>query len=334
MERTRITTGTTIMADSGAATAGPPAAISPERFRALAAAGPEAEWLANIRSERTRRAYRGDVTAFCAFAGIGDGEALLAVTRPHVIAWRHALERDGLSAATVRRRLSALSSLFDWLCASGSAPDNPVRGVRRPPAETRQGKTPALSDAQARQLLDAPPEGTLKGRRDRAVLAALLYHGLRRGELCQLRVRDVHDRGGVLHLRVTGKRGSVRFVPAHPHALRLIEAYLSEAGHGGDGDGPLFRPLHRNRDPAAVRALDPQSVYESVVRRHGARAGLPGDLCPHALRATAATNALRNGADIARVQEWLGHADISTTRLYDRRDAAPEDSPTFRVSYG
>jgi len=56
-------------------------------------------------------------------------------------------------------------------------------------------------------------------------------------------------------------------------------------------------------------------------------------LCLHALRATAATNALEHAADIAYVQEWLGHANIATTRLYDRRKSRPEDSPTFRVSY-
>ncbi|EGF31631.1 Phage integrase [Oxalobacteraceae bacterium IMCC9480] len=54
---------------------------------------------------------------------------------------------------------------------------------------------------------------------------------------------------------------------------------------------------------------------------------------PHALRATAATNALDHGADIAKVQEWLGHANIATTRIYDRRTTRPEDSPTFKVSY-
>lgn len=54
---------------------------------------------------------------------------------------------------------------------------------------------------------------------------------------------------------------------------------------------------------------------------------------PHALRATAATNALDHGADIAKVQEWLGHANIATTRLYDRRQSRPEDSPTFKVTY-
>ena len=57
------------------------------------------------------------------------------------------------------------------------------------------------------------------------------------------------------------------------------------------------------------------------------------DFGPHALRATAATNALDHGADIDKVQEWLGHANIATTRIYDRRTTRPEDSPTFKVSY-
>ena len=56
-------------------------------------------------------------------------------------------------------------------------------------------------------------------------------------------------------------------------------------------------------------------------------------LSPHALRATAATTALEKGADIAKVQDWLGHANVSTTRLYDKRQSRPEESPTFRVEY-
>jgi integrase len=62
------------------------------------------------------------------------------------------------------------------------------------------------------------------------------------------------------------------------------------------------------------------------------RADLEG-LGVHGLRATAATNALDHEADIAKVQEWLGHANIATTRLYDRRKSRPEDSPTFKVVY-
>jgi len=55
--------------------------------------------------------------------------------------------------------------------------------------------------------------------------------------------------------------------------------------------------------------------------------------CVYALRATAATNALAHNADIAKVQEWLGYANITTTRLYDRRQSRPEESPTFQVEY-
>ena len=77
-----------------------------------------------------------------------------------------------------------------------------------------------------------------------------------------------------------------------------------------------------------------QSVYANVVKHYMAQVGIEGErMGPHALRATAATNALDHEADIAKVQEWLGHANIATTRIYDRRKTRPEDSPTFKVRY-
>ena len=122
--------------------------LTPAQFRGLAALPAEAEWLANIRNDRTRRAYRHDVEAFCRFAGIATPEAMRSVTRPHVIAWRTHLEQQGLAGASIRRKLSALASLFDHLCECNVAADNPVRGVQRPPIDALEGKTPALSDAQ------------------------------------------------------------------------------------------------------------------------------------------------------------------------------------------
>jgi site-specific recombinase XerD len=94
-----------------------------------------------------------------------------------------------LSAATIRRKLSAVASLFDYLCERNAVKDNPVHGVTRPSVENaNEGKTPAIGDAQARALLDSPDPGTLRGKRDRAILATFLYHGLRREELCRLRL--------------------------------------------------------------------------------------------------------------------------------------------------
>ncbi len=311
-------------------------ALTAAEFLGLAEVPPELEWFANIRNERTRRAYQQDVRDFTAFVGIERPEEFRIVTRAHLIAWRKALERRELAPASIRRKLAALSSLFDYLCEQNAVLLNPVDGVKRPKANNNEGLTPALGNAQARALLNAPPADTIKGKRDRAVLATLLYHGLRREELCKLRVRDVQQREGVLHLRIEGKGDKIRFVPVAAKAARLIQEYLEAAGHGGDLTGPLFRPVKNNSTGTLAKSLNPASVYQEIVRRYGKQVGINSDVhgfCVHSLRATAATNALEHNADIAKVQEWLGHANVSTTRLYDKRKNRPEDSPTFRVDY-
>ena len=94
--------------------------------------------------------------------------------------------------------------------------------------------------------------------------------------------------------------------------------------------------MNNNRTGRLDRHLDPASVYQNIVRKYGLETGLSAEvmgLCVHSLRATAATNALSHDSDIGKVQEWLGHANVSTTRLYDRRKSKPEDSPTFRMKY-
>jgi integrase/recombinase XerD len=300
-------------------------------FQNLAAVSPEVEWFANLGNRATRRAYQNALGDFMRFTGIANPEEFRIVTRAHVIAWRDDLARRQLSATTVRHRLSALASLFEYLCEKNAVTHNPVKGVKRPVPETYEGKTPALGDHQARQLLEAPDNSTLKGKRDRAILATLLYHALRREELCKLTVKDFrHQRRGVPHLRVSGKGGKTRYLPLHPAASGLVTEYLEAAGHSDDVDGALFRPVHRNRAVAAVKAVTPDAIYK-LVRRYSAALGF--EIGVHSLRATAATNALDHHADIAKVQEWLGHANISTTRIYDHRTSRPEDSPTFKVSY-
>jgi site-specific recombinase XerD len=270
------------------------------------------------------------------FAGIKSPEEFRVVTRAHLIAWRKDLEARECEGATIRRKLSAVSSLFEYLCERNAVVHNPVKGVKRPKANNNEGLTPALSDEQARLLLNAPPETTLKGKRDRAILATLLYHGLRREELSTLRVRDLQQREGVLHFRVHGKGDKTRYIPVSLLTQRLITEYLDQAGHKEDLSGALFRPVKNNVTKTLDKELHPDSIYQEIVRHYGEKVGIATDVhgfCVHALRATAATNALSHNADIAKVQEWLGHANIATTRLYDRRQSRPEESPTFKVEY-
>jgi integrase/recombinase XerD len=305
--------------------------LTAAEFHRLADVPPEVEWFANLSNPSTRRAYENAVRDFMRFTGIKRPEEFRTVTRAHIIAWRDDLVRRSLGGSTIRHRLASLASLFEYLCNKNAVTHNPVKGVERPKTESGEGKTPAIGDHQARELLDAPQKDTLKSKRDRAILSTLLFHALRREELCKLKVRDAqHARKGVPHLRVSGKGGKTRYLPLHPGTNALIHDYLVAAGHDADENGALFRPVRNNRTGRLERAITGDGIYR-LVRAYSALLGF--EIGAHALRATAATNALDHQADIAKVQEWLGHANIATTRIYDRRRTRPEDSPTFKVAY-
>jgi integrase/recombinase XerD len=294
---------------------------------------PALTWFANIANPQTRRAYQNDLQEFMAFAGIDRPAQFRSVTRAHVLAWRRDLEHRTLAGATIRRKLAALSSLFDYLCEANAVVSNPVKGVKRPTMASAEGKTPAIGDHQARSLLNAPDATTLQGQRDRAILSTLLYHGLRRAELCALTVGDVQQRRGVAHLRIHGKGGKLRYVPLHPGTAECIAIYLQAVGHGEDKHGALFRPIKNNVHQNGRASITPDGVYKMLVRYAASLKIAVAGFERHVLRATAATNALDHEADIAKVQGWLRHASIATTRIYDRRNMRPEDSPTFKVAY-
>lgn len=316
---------------SGTGPGGGNTLLSKEAFRRLSEVPPEVEWFADIQNPNTREAYRRDVGQFMAFLGIKRPGEFREVGRAHVIAWRKNLEARKLASASLRRKLSAVSSLYEYLCERNAVVNNPALGVKRPKEGANEGKTPALSDDQARAMLKAPRTDTWQGKRDAAMLAVLLYHGLRASELCCLRVRDYADRRGVRTLCVHGKGGKIRYLPVHPKAVAALTEYLAASEHVLDETVPLFIPSPE-RSARATPMLR-QRVRE-LVQRYSKGLELPkGSARPHALRATAATNALDHGADIAKVQDWLGHANPGTTRLYDKRKDRPEESPTFRVMY-
>ena len=312
--------------------------LTAAEFHGLAAVPPEFEWFENLKNPGTKRIYKNAIRDFMRFTGITRPDEFRLVTRAHVIAWRDDLERRQIGAnkrqpagCTIRNRLAALSSLFEYLCDRNAVPNNPVKGVKRPKTQSGAGATPTIGDHQARQLLAAPAKETIKAKRDRAILSTLLYHALRREELCKLKVSDFkHAQRGVPHLKIAGKGEKTRYVPIHPATNALIHDYLEAAGHGGDEAGALFRPVKNNTTKTLCQAITPNAVYK-LVMAYALELGFK--VRPHALRATAATNALDNDADIAKVKDWLGHASISTTQLYDHRKTRPEDSPTFKVNY-
>lgn len=300
----------------------------------LAAIPEERIWLEAQQSPETRRAYRQDVAHFLKTMGVTQTGDFRKVDRMAVVAWKRRMEEDGAKPRTVRRRLSALSSLFSHLVDRRAADSNPVREIRRPKVNRRQGTTHAFSAAQARKLLDAPDAFSIQGVRDRAILSIGLQAGPRRSEIARLKVRDFHEDAGYPSLSFIRKGGEDHSLAIHPQTAERIRRYLEAAGHTNDLDGALFRPV-RAKSPRADdprRALHPDMI-DRLLRRYAKKIGLRRGFSAHSMRATFITRTLENGASLEEVQRAAGHADASTTKLYDRRGYNPEKSAAFFASY-
>src|SRR5271156_1632895 len=115
--------------------------LTAAEFQKLADVPPEVEWFANLGNAHTRRAYENAVKDFMRFAGIRRPEEFRVVTRAHLIAWRDELRGRELGGATIRHRLAALASLFEYLCEKNAVTHNPVKGAepRREAARSNGG---------------------------------------------------------------------------------------------------------------------------------------------------------------------------------------------------
>jgi integrase/recombinase XerD len=297
-------------------------------------------WLAKQKSARTRRAYRLDVRHFMATIAITETAELRQVDHRAVIAWeRHMREVENAAPSTIRRRLSALSSLFKHLVRHGHAAKNPVTEIERPAINRDEGTTLAFSKQDARKLLDVPAqhddkgESSIEGLRDRAILSVGLQVGLRRAEIAALKVGDLHQNRGFDSLRVIRKGGRRDALAINPQTAARLRDYLAAAGHAEDMDGPLFRPLsHNGKATLRRRAMDPDAI-DRLVRKYAAAIGMARGYSAHSMRATFITTALENGAQLEDVQKAAGHRDPSTTKLYDRRGYNPEKAASFFATY-
>lgn len=299
----------------------------------LATTPEEQVWLANFTSSRTKATYANAVRELVGFLQIEAPEQLYEIGQAHVIAWRDQLAAQGASPRTISNRLSAVSSLFAHLCEHQLCAKNPVSGVKRPKVTSHTVETPALSRAQARAMLDAPDPATLQGLRDRAILHVYFYTGCRESEPSTLRVRDFHQDQGYWVLDFTIKGGKRNRVAVHPecqHALTCyIEAMRLEHGEGYNRDAWLFQAVYNGRPG---RPMIRQRFYQ-LFKKYAKLADLPEGVVPHSARATFITEALDRDHPAEAVQKTVGHASITTTLAYDKRDHHPKNSASFAVRY-
>jgi integrase/recombinase XerD len=258
-------------------------------------------------SARTLEAYTRDLTRLFEFLekrGVHrPGESTATDLREFV----YSLKDRGLQATSIRRNLSAARTYFSFLLGEGLVVSDPTERVELP--RTWRRLPGALSREDIEKLLEAPDPSDSMYWRDRALLEFAYASGVRVSELTALRVRDLNpDDGWAV---VTGKGSKERMVPVGRAARSVLELYLREIRPGlvrGRSEGAVFVN-------ARGRPLSRMGVWK-ILRKHVDRAGLQSRVTPHTLRHSFATHLLEGGADLAAVQEMLGHADIATTQIY------------------
>jgi integrase/recombinase XerD len=258
-------------------------------------------------SGRTVDAYRRDLDRLVAFMTVRGVARPADVTATDLREFIYHLKDLGLQPSSIRRNVSALRTYFAFLLAEGVVVADPTDRVELPRAWRRLPGV--LTRDEVARLLDAPDPADRLFWRDKALLEFAYASGVRVGELISVKVRDVDLQEGLA--LVFGKGSRERIVPLGRAALQALIVYLREIRPtlaGTRGEGVVF--LNARGTP-----LSRMGVWK-ILRRHVERAGIAKRVTPHTLRHSFATHLLEGGADLASVQEMLGHADIATTQIY------------------
>lgn len=223
----------------------------------------------------------------------------------------YALKDLGLSAATIRRQVSAIRTYYRFLLAEGRVETDPSDRLEMPRRGRRLPDT--LSVAEMDKMLAVPRADEALAWRDRALLELGYGAGLRVSELCGLRLNDLLLADGLV--RVLGKGSKERLVPIGRNVIGAVSVYLHQVRPELDRGASKDRVLLNGRGGPLSRV-----GAWGVVKRCAASAGLRKRVSTHTLRHTFATHLLEGGADLRAVQEMLGHADLSTTQIYTHVD--------------
>ncbi len=262
-------------------------------------------------SENTVEAYLRDLQRLAEFAAAKGVRDPGRVTRALLRDFIYLLKDMGLSAATIRREVSAVRTYYGFLLGEGRIAADPSERLESP----RRGRVlpDTLTVREVEALLAAPDVDHPLAWRDRALLELGYGAGMRVSELCGLGITDLLLTEGLV--RVFGKGSKERLVPIGRAVIGAVSVYLHqlrpELDRGTSGGRVLLNA--RGRPLSRVGAW-------GIVKQAARRAGITKRVTPHTLRHSFATHLLEGGADLRAVQEMLGHADLSTTQIYTHVD--------------
>ena len=264
-------------------------------------------------SGNTIAAYRNDLTQleeFLAEKKNGSGVQWQSVGQSEVLDYILHLKSHSYAEATIARKVAAVKSFFSFLQAEGSVKVNPTEQLASPKVGKLLPKP--LTVQEIDELLEQPARrNSPEAKRDRAMLELMYATGLRVTELVSLDVQDVQLEGEKPYVRLVGKGNRERQIPLLEQPVQEVSDYIRFARPRLVGER-LETALFVNRRGERLT----RQGFWLILKGYATEAGIRGRVTPHTLRHSFATHMLRGGMDIHKVQELLGHANISTTQVY------------------
>ena len=263
-------------------------------------------------ADNTIAAYRNDLTQFLRYLEQQDHQysSWAEVDKDTIINYVLNLKEREYTSSTVARKVAAIKSFFHYLMAEKVIVDDPTATLDSPKVKKRLPK--AISREDIERLLAATAEGkSAKSQRDHALLEMLYASGMRVTELVSLDVSDVNLASGTV--RVRGKKASSkeRIIPVGDRALDALQTYLNKGRMQLVRD-PEERALFLNH---RGQRLTRQGLW-LIIKHYVDEVGISEDVTPHTLRHSFAAHKLSQGKSLQDIQKLLGHANISTTQVY------------------
>jgi integrase/recombinase XerC len=229
------------------------------------------------------------------------------ITATHIQQWLMSSHASGKSPPTLSRALAALRGFLTFCVRHAFLETNPAQGIKVPKATKKLPETLDVDQIQA--LLDSPTNSDIEFR-DSVILELFYSSGLRLSELVQCNIHDIDYQSGLL--RVTGKGKKTRIVPVGSKAITAIQRWLKIRALWNPENDALFISEKGRR-------LSDRAIQKRVAL-FGQKNGITVPLHPHQMRHSVASHLLESSQDLRSVQEFLGHANLSTTQIYTALD--------------
>lgn len=234
---------------------------------------------------------------------IQDGPAIAAI---HLRSWLSEMKGQGMGNRSLKRKIAALNTFFQYLMAQGKMNANPARHLLLPKVDKPLPKF--LSEKQTENLVgEWPSDDDFDAWTQRLVIELLYQTGMRRAELIGLKMKDIDEARG--QIQVFGKGGKMRLVPLNDSLLKYLRHYFELKNN------KFVLPVENVLSLESGKALYPQYVYRTV-KRYLAVVTTLDKKSPHVLRHTFASQLLNNGADLMAIKELLGHQSLAATQVY------------------